>query len=370
MLVDCIVVGGGLIGLLTARELRLRGATVMLIDRSVAGRESSWAGGGILSPLHPWRYPPAVNRLAAWSRRLWASLAPELLEHTGLDPEYTRSGMLVLGRDDPPAIRDWAGEYDETVECVVGGGGRLAAIEPALGIREDAWWMPEVAQVRNPRLLRALLAEVRRLGVVVEEELQVEGIEGSEGRVVGIRTARGRVDAPCVVAAAGAWSSRLLADLGGGVNTRPVRGQMLLFRAEPGLLRRIVLEEGRYVIPRRDGHVLAGSTLEEAGFEKEITEVARDSLYRAAVRLVPALERAPVVRQWAGLRPWSREGVPWIGAHPALKGLYVNTGHFRNGVVLGAGSARLLAQLISGEPPGIDPTPYLPARRKANGNHS
>jgi glycine oxidase len=133
---------------------------------------------------------------------------------------------------------------------------------------------------------------------------------------------------------------------------------MLLFKTEPGVIRRIVLEENRYVIPRRDGHVLFGSTLEEVGFDKSTTESARNELHALAIKRFPALENYPVVKHWAGLRPGSPSGIPYIATHPSLEGLYINAGHFRNGVVLGPASARLMTNIVAGTIPIVPQEPY------------
>ena len=139
---------------------------------------------------------------------------------------------------------------------------------------------------------------------------------------------------------------------------QPVRGQMLLFGAEPGIISRIVLDRGHYVIPRRDGNVLMGSTLEYTGFHKETTDEALAELSAIAVNRFPVLKDYPITRQWAGLRPGSPQGVPYIGPFPGIEGLYVNSGHFRNGVVLSPASARLLADLVLDRPPIVPPEPY------------
>ena len=133
---------------------------------------------------------------------------------------------------------------------------------------------------------------------------------------------------------------------------------MLLFRGPVGLVRRIVLSRDRYVIPRRDGRVLVGSTLEHVEFDKSTTPAARAELHREALRLIPALADCAVEHHWAGLRPGSPIGVPFVGEHPRIQGLYVNAGHYRNGVVLGPASARLLADQMLGRTPALDPAPY------------
>ncbi|MGE0082038.1 MAG: glycine oxidase ThiO [Thiohalomonadaceae bacterium] len=354
------VIGGGLLGMLTARELALAGRSVVLLDRNDVGRESSWAGGGILSPLHPWRYPDAVTQLARWSQQHYEKLARELAQNTGIDPQWTRSGLLWLSTGEKAEALAWAAQegYDLTL---LQGERAVRECEPAVAPGfDEALFLGSVAQVRNPRLLQAARAELLRLGVEIRESVEVQGFVSRDGRLKALVTAQGELAAEQAVVAAGAWSGRLLADTGLKLPVKPVRGQMLLFKAEPGLLTRMVMHQDRYVIPRRDGRILAGSTVEDTGFEKQTTPEALSELKAAACAMVPALERFPIEHHWAGLRPGSPTGIPYVGEHPHFGGLYVNAGHFRNGVVLGLASTRLLADLMLGRSPILDPGPYAP----------
>jgi len=361
---DCLVVGGGLIGMLTARELAREGWRVRVLERGKAGAESSWAGGGILSPLYPWRAPEPVTRLAIWSQRHYHALAEQLRAESGIDPEWYHTGMLLLDSGEGNRARYWARDHGLRVELPEAE--RVAQLEPALGeAPKDAVWMPEVANIRNPRLVRALRGSLEHLGVPLHEETPVTGWLRSEGRIEGVETESGRFEAGCVILAGGAWSGDLLAGTGVSADIRPVRGQMVVFRTSPDRVKRVLLRHDHYIIPRRDGYVLAGSTLEEAGFDKTTTEEAGRHLVRMATSLVPALGNAPVERHWAGLRPGSPQGVPLIGPHPELEGLWLNTGHFRNGVVMGPASARLLTDLLMEWPTRLDPSVYAPSAARA-----
>lgn len=343
-------------GLLTALELRDAGLSVTLLERDVAGREASWAGGGILSPLYPWRQPEAITCLAAWSQRAYPALAEAVAARGGVDPQWTRSGLLTLETGAHDAARNWAARWGIRLEAL--DDHSVTERVPGLGAPGPGLWLPEVAQIRNPRLARGLRAVLLAAGVTLEEGCEAQELRAHGGKVSGVATARGLIQARRVVVAAGAWSARLLAPLGFPLAVEPVRGQMLLFHATPGLVSPIVLRHGHYLIPRRDGRILAGSTLEHTGFDKTTTPEAERTLHAAALALLPALAGVPVERHWAGLRPGSPAGIPFIGEHPDIQGLFVNSGHYRNGVVLAPASARLLADLILGNTPIMDPAPY------------
>ena len=356
---DVVIVGAGIIGMLTARELLAAGMSVTLLERGQPARESSWAGGGILSPLYPWRYPDSINRLARWSQLAYPDLCAALHRESGIDPELEISGLLMCELDDITEAERWAERYDARLETI--GRDRAMELEPQLGIElQDAAWMPTVGQVRNPRMMRALRASLELQGARIQSDCPVLGWEMNQGRVRAAQTPMGEIEADTFVVASGAWTAGLLEATGLSLPIQPVRGQMLLFHGSPGLVRRITLYKGRYVIPRRDGRILFGSTLEYAGFEKHTTQETRDDLCQSAFELIPALADLPIEHHWAGLRPGSPDGVPVIGPHPELPNLYICAGHFRYGVVLGPGSARLLADQLTGREPEIDVAPYLP----------
>jgi glycine oxidase len=356
---DCIVVGAGLIGMLTAQELARAGLTVTVLEKSQPARESSWAGGGILSPLYPWRYPDAVNLLARESQRHYPAFCRQLLEATGIDPQWVPSGLLIGDIDDPDAVRRWAGQFAGELDWPDAEQARQ--LEPQLGIRlEHSAWLPRIAQVRNPRLVQSLQAFTEQQGVEIRSDCAVQGWNLRGQRIASVSTAQGEFSARHYVVASGAWSGELLEPTGIHLPIQPVRGQMILFSGPPDLVSRITLYRGRYAIPRRDGRVLFGSTLEYVGFDKHTTAEAREDLTRAAFELIPALADLPIERHWAGLRPGSPDGTPVIGPHPRIDNLYINAGHFRNGVVLGLASSRLLADLLLQRPTALPPDPYLP----------
>ena len=359
---DVIIIGGGLSGLLCARFLAAAGREVLVLEKGAElGRESSWAGGGIVSPLYPWRYADEINQLARYGQAYYPALIEALLEETGIDAEWLSSGLLILDEQEPEMFT-WAEKWHAKIELLPHRKA-LENIQQGLNTRyQKGIWMPDICQLRNPRLMKALSASTDKTPrITVKRNIKVDKIRIHAGRVRGVETRLETFECDTVLLAAGAWSGQLL---GGsqtpGLDIFPVKGQMIVFRAEAGLLQPMIMHAGRYLIPRKDGLILAGSTLEYTQFEKQVTATARDALETFATELIPALERAPIVTQWAGLRPGSPTGVPTIGEYPDVRGLFINAGHFRNGVVMGLASARIAVDLVMGMEPALDASPYLP----------
>ena len=355
-----LVVGGGVIGLLSTYLLASEGQSVVLLDSGEVGREASWAGGGIVSPLYPWRYSPAVTALAHWSQDYYPQLGQRLLQQSGIDPEVYATGLYWLDLEDEDEALRWAAREGRVLHSVAME--QVHAAVPSLGAGfSRAVFMPDVANVRNPRLVAALREALQRMpNVRLLENCPVSELIREAEQVVGVQTVQGEMRADRVVVAAGAWSGRLLATLGIELPVKPMKGQMILFKCAEDFLPSMVLARRRYAIPRRDGHILVGSTLEDVGFDKTPTEEALESLKASAIELLPALADAEVVKHWAGLRPGSPEGVPYIGAVPGYEGLWLNCGHFRNGLVLAPASCQLLVDLMLGRAPSMDPEPYAP----------
>ncbi|MES9992273.1 MAG: glycine oxidase ThiO [Candidatus Thiodiazotropha sp.] len=354
---DCLIVGGGIIGMLTAAELHEAGMAVTLIDKGNTGRESSWAGGGIISPLYPWRYDDAISRLAKWSQGHYPELCEKLIAAGGPDPEYTQNGLLILEPEDIPIAHTWSEGFRQSLQRL--DGNAISQCEPKLlSDTEEAIWLPEVAQIRNPRLTKSLAHTIRDK-IEIREQTEATQLLIEQGRIRGIDTTEGTIPANKVVICAGAWSGTLLRDIVTPPAIEPVLGQMIIFRHRPGEISRIVLHNDRYVIPRRDGRILVGSTLEHRGFDKTTTEAAKQELKAFALAHFPCLQGTEIEHHWAGLRPGSPSGIPYIGPVPEVDGLHINAGHFRNGVVLGPASARLLADLLLEREPILDPSAYV-----------
>lgn len=357
---DFLIVGGGVIGMMLARNLALAGAAVTLVERAVCGMEASWAGGGIVSPLYPWRYPEPVTCLANWSQAHYPDLVAELACKTACDAQYTQTGLLILQVEDRARALDWAAGHGHRVEVLKHDA--LNRLQPGLAAHwETALWMPGVANLRNPRLARALRSALQQHPqATLVEGTAVQRLREQDGRITGACTSAGLFRAGETVICGGAWSAGLLEQVSYRLPVVPVRGQMLIHQPRPGLLERVVLADGRYLIPRQDGRILVGSTLEYAGFSKRVTADAQQSLRRSAARLLPALRQVPVEAHWCGLRPGSKDGVPVMGRVPDVQGLSVCAGHFRNGLVLAPASAQLMADMLLEREPVFPVAAYAP----------
>ena len=353
---DITIIGGGIIGLLTAREFIKAGATVAIIEKNVLGQESSWAGGGILLPLYPWRQPDAITRLVLQSLTLYPALAAQLTEETRLDPEWNPCGLLMVKNPDLAAAVNWCETSNISYQSAEAG-----FFNTLTTIPEQPLWLPEIAQARNPRLVKSLKQDLLNKGVTLIEQCELKSINLNENRVTGINTTSGLFAVNQLVISAGAWTGELFGKFFPGSDEpkiAPVKGQMLLFEALPETLKFMVLDGDQYLIPRRDGKILAGSTVEFAEFDKTTTQQAKDRLTAFAQNLLPALKNFPVIKHWAGLRPGTDQGIPYIDQHPEISNVYINAGHFRNGLAMGPASAQLMVDLVLGRPTQVAPEPY------------
>jgi glycine oxidase len=353
---DVLIIGGGVIGLTTAYFLAREGVAVTLLDQGDFGRQASWAGAGIIPPGNPARARTPFERLRAHSAALYPSLSRQLQAETGIDNGYLVCGGLELPDDEEVAEDEWRGEGIVFHELDRAG---IERLEPGLapGLTRG-YHLPDMAQVRNPRHLKALLAAGAARGLRLRPRCAAHSLVLQGGRVEAVDTDEGRLRAGRYLVAAGAWTDALLAQAGWRPGIRPVRGQIALLNTGTPGVRPLLLQGKRYLVPRADGRVLVGSTEEDAGFDARPTAGPIAGLLAFAAALVPALASAPLERCWAGLRPGSPDGLPYLGAVPGQPNLFVAAGHFRAGIQLSPASGLVLKELLLGQTPTVPPEAF------------
>lgn len=361
---DIVVIGAGIHGCATALRLAQAGARVTVLERSVPGAEASSAAGGILSPGVEAQHGGPLLALAQESMRRWPDFAAELAEATGLDLAYRTNGTLRIAFGEAEAAA-WHTDLPRLVGLGVAAewldGADLRALEPALAAGASGGFLFRDEACLDPKpLLRALAAAATAAGVRFLTG-QVRRIAFEHGRAVGVDHVSGRLDADAVLLAAGAWAGLVEGSGLPAGAVRPVRGQMVVLAARPDLVSRVVFSPKGYLVPRPDGRILCGSTMEEAGFEKVVTAAGMLGILAMAVETAPELARAPYLESWSNFRPATADGLPILGPG-AVPGLFYSTGHHRHGILLAPASADLVAASLLGDRPALDLAPYSAAR--------
>jgi len=347
------IIGGGVIGLAVARALALRGVgEVLLLERNSLGAESSSAAAGMLAPQAEANRPHEFFYLTCRSRDMYPAFAAALLEETGIDIELETTGTLYLAftaHDVEELERryTWQKNSGLPIEMLKPEAARIH--EPSICDEvRAALRFPMDTQIENRRLISALAASNKRLGVRLETGTDVTSLKVERGRVAGIETSRGFIAAERVVIAGGAWSSLLgAADIAlPNLRIKPVRGQMLCFEANPQIVRHVIYSPRGHIVPRRDGRLLAGSTTEHAGFEKRVTAAGLQAILSAALEISPRIASLTMTDSWAGLRPRAADTLPVLGPCAEIEGVFYATGHYRNGILLAPVTGEVIARAI------------------------
>ena len=362
---DVIVVGGGLMGCCVARRLAKDGMRVLVLERSVPGAEASSAAAGILGPTVESFDDALALQLGRRSRELHAELADEIDELFGIDVGFRRCGVLKIALDQA--------ELDELdlqasrlevqgIRCKRWTPDELVHEEPAANPdAAGALSIPEDAQVEPRKLLSAVALGAEQEGAVFRTGCTVRAIRSEGGQVRGVLLDEEVIETERVVVAAGSWTT-LLAGLPLHPKTiYPVRGQMIATHTRPPVFRRIVFGAGGYVVTRPDGRVLCGSTMERVGFERGITFAGLANVIRKATRIAPSLASAPIDDHWSSFRPGTPDGLPLVG-ETTIEGLFVASGHYRNGILLAPVTAELIAEAMSGAPSSREAEALSPRR--------
>jgi glycine oxidase len=347
---DVIIIGGGIIGLSLSIELRKKGASVLVVEQGEPGREASRAAGGMLVDCSL-ETLPALQELATASARMYPEFVYELEVESGLSADLRDYGTISF-----PSSAHVA---DFTVQTTPLVPTELAKLEPSLaGHDGPAFYLPE--RCVDPRgLVAAALHTAKRRGVDFSSGDKVTAVDLSEGEASGVTTNKTSFRASKVVNCAGAWSGQIAPY---ALPTRPVKGQMLyLTSPSRGLLKHVIRSPEVYLIPRSDGRILVGTTMEEAGFDKRTDVATIQRLHRGAIAMIPELRHAKILEDWAGLRPGTPDSLPILGA-TATPGYYVATGHFRDGILLAPITAHVMAQVVEGKDPEYDLAAFSPAR--------
>jgi glycine oxidase len=346
---DVIIIGGGIIGLSLSIELRKKDASVLILERGEPGREASSAAGGMLVDC-PFETPAALQPLAAASASMYPEFVRELELESGMKIDLRNQGTILF----PSAAHVSHPAFEAATQIPA----PLAEFEPALAeVDRPAFYLKERSV--DPRALTpAALKGARRLGVDVSSGEEVIAVNLSDGRVSGVTTRKTSFLAAKVVNCAGAWSGQIGPY---AIPTRPVKGQMLCLVSASRMLKHVIRSPEVYVIPRSDGRIIIGTTVEEAGFDKRTDVAAIQCLRAAAIAMVPELRNAKILEDWAGLRPGTPDGLPILGA-TGTSGYYVATGHFRDGILLAPITSQVMTAVIEGKNPEHDLAPFSPAR--------
>jgi glycine oxidase len=357
---DVLIIGGGAIGLTIARALAQRGVPkVTVTEKHEFGREASWAAGGILAPQVEADRQDDFFRLACASRDMYQEFATGLQADSDIDVQLDTSGTLYVAFTEAEEAEfrarfAWQQSQGMAIEWLDAGAARK--LEPNLSEQvRCALRFSNDFQVENRRLIDALLIANERLGVCLLKKCEATALRIENDRVAGVETSKGFIPAHSVVLAAGAWSSLIDSPTRlPQIDVTPVRGQMLCFEPAEQLARHVIYSARGYLIPRNDGRLLAGSTTEEAGFEKLVTPEGVSAIKSMAVEIAPALKPLPVVDSWAGFRPRAKDGLPVLGPTKQLAGLFYATGHYRNGILLAPITGQLIAEaILSGANPPL-----------------
>ena len=365
---DVVVIGGGIIGLAVAHYLAREHVQVTLVERGDVGREASWAAAGYLSYQGGSSEPGPRLDLMRASRLMYDGWMEELGEFTAADTGFWQCGLLEVCLDEAQT-RDaqdrlaWQRNAGFQVEWLDAAAIRqrqphLTSDLPVQG----GLLFPDVAQVRPPRLLKALAEAVIRQGVQVREHTPVSAINYDGDRVTGVTVGNGEViSSPIVVNAAGSWAAQLGPSMS-RLPVKPIKGTIVLLETPAPPTRELLDTSQGALYPRPDNKVLLGATLEDVGFDKRVTLASVDQLVHQAVTLMPALKDATLVKAWTGLRPYSHDYLPYLGPIPGARGAYVASGHFRNGILLAPVTGLLMKELILGQTPTLPLEPYDVAR--------
>ncbi len=363
---DVVIIGGGVIGCAIAYNLARAKVKTLVIDKADSvGREASWAGAGILASHASTREPYA--ELCRASLALYPALAEALKEETQIDIEFVRSGSIAVCFTDEEK-QGLTGLAERRLDRGFSAEALTAAqvweLEPAIsksvvgGVR-----FPHDAQVRNPKLVRALAKGAALLGTEFLFGNPVTSFLREGDRVTGVEVNGEAHYGDTFAIASGCWSGGIAALLGYSLSIEPARGQIVLVEAMPPILGHVINGRGVYLVPRSDGKILIGATVEFVGYDKRTTLEGTRQMIEAGIALVPALAERSFVQTWVGLRPYAK-GDPYLGKLSGFDNVIIASGHFKTGILLAPITGKLICELITSGNPSMSLDPF---RLECNG---
>ena len=350
-----------------AWSLAREGVQTTVFERGRLGQEASWAAAGVLGPQAEVEGPGPFLDLCIRARLALDATLERLVREGGVDPEYDDAGVLyvALNEDEQAELEHrlrWQCAAGLTVGELTGAQVRARAPYLSADVTYGLYFATD-RQCDNRKLNQAYVNAAARAGVAFREGAQADEVQIRGGRAIGVRLHDGSIhEADIIVDAAGCWASQIRGVESDRIEIRPVRGQIICFETRPGAIEHAIFSRRCYLVPRRDGRLLAGSTREEAGYDKSVTLAGLAAIANGARALIPDFAATPFREAWAGLRPATRDLLPVIGPSPTINGLYYAVGHFRNGILLSALTGELIADLITGRKPSVDLTPFSSAR--------
>ena len=349
---NVLIVGGGVIGLSIARELHRRGVgKITIVERGLIGREASYAAAGMLAPNADNENHDDFYDLCSASCALYPEYAEAILAETDVDIELEQSGTLYLSfseEDSEILNARYLWQKDAGVAVKHLSAEETLKAEPLVSpATRESLFYPDDWQVENRKLVAGLRRYAELNGIGIREQTEVQSLMTENGKAIGAQMDGTRFLAGVTVITSGAWTSLIKIDRSPiPVVVKPIRGQMISFHPPEKMFQRVVFSRRGYIVPRRDGRVLSGATVEDAGFDQTTTDAGGRQLMRVAAEISPALTGYDIVDKWAGLRPFSLDGLPVLGEISSIKDLFVATAHFRNGILLAPITAKLISEKI------------------------
>lgn len=374
-LADVLIIGGGVIGLSIARELHKKGfRRITILERGALGAEASHAAAGMLAPNAETEKIDDFFRLCQESNKLYEAFAAELQDETKIDIELDKQGTLYVALNDDDAEEigrrfEWQRGAGLAVERLTARETRM--IEPFLSpdVRESLFF-PGDHQVENRKLLHALQKYAAINGIEIRENTEIKNLLIEDDKIVGAEGGAEKFFAGTLVLATGAWTSLVKAEGLKMPEIKPVRGQMIAFHTAKRLFQRVIYSPRGYLVPRADGRILAGATVEDVGFNKSVTDAGIEFLHETALEIAPSFVNLEIAEKWAGLRPLAVDGLPILGSFPQVENLYLATAHYRNGILLAPLTAKILAESIAENKDSEYLKVFSPSRFMPNGLRS